>query len=209
MKTPPIRSENSPDVEVSEGPIGKLLRELKTLLRVERLRTRNEWRRTLPLGDYVSNRWEKASELGFGQGSSIYDSSLVIGDVRVGANTWIGPFTILDGSGTLEIGDFCSISAGVQIYTHDTVQWAISGGHGEIEYSAVHIGSCCYIGPGTIISKGVTIGSRCIIGANSFVNRDIPEGSRAWGTPCKIQPMVTIGDQGPTVADPQAPSQSS
>lgn len=72
--------------------------------------------RTLPLGDYVVDRWEKARSLGFGEGTSIYDSSLVLGDVRVGARTWIGPFTVLDGSGGLEIGDTCSVSAGVQIY---------------------------------------------------------------------------------------------
>ena len=33
-----------------------------------------------------------------------YDSVLVIGDVQVGKNTWIGPFVVLDGSGGLEIG---------------------------------------------------------------------------------------------------------
>jgi len=101
-------------------------------------------------------------------------------------NTWIGPFTILDGSGGLTIGDYCSISAGVQIYTHDTVQWAISGGKYEAERSAVKIGSRCYIGPNVIISKGVTIGDGCVIGACSLVNCDIPSDSKAWGVPVKI-----------------------
>ncbi len=75
-----------------------------------------KWQRTLPFGDYIVDRWKKAECLGFGEGSTIYDSSLVFGDVKVGKNTWIGPFTILDGSGGLEIGSNCSISAGVQIY---------------------------------------------------------------------------------------------
>lgn len=45
------------------------------------------FRRTLPFGDYVVDRWEKARELGFGAGTSIYDSALVLGEVKVGENT--------------------------------------------------------------------------------------------------------------------------
>jgi acetyltransferase-like isoleucine patch superfamily enzyme len=144
-----------------------------------------KWQRTLPFADYLVDRWEKARILGFGEGTSIYDSSLVFGDVRVGGHTWIGPFTILDGSGGLEIGSFCSISAGVQIYTHDTVDWAISGGKEEPDYAPTKIGSRCYIGPNTVISKGVTIGSMCIIGANSLVTNDIPDSLKVAGNPCQ------------------------
>src|SRR6185295_2341241 len=86
------------------------------------------WNRTLPLGDYIVDRWEKAKSLGFSDGVSIYDTAHVYGDVQVGERTWIGPFVILDGTGGLQIGSNCSISAGVQIYTHDSVRWAISGG---------------------------------------------------------------------------------
>jgi acetyltransferase-like isoleucine patch superfamily enzyme len=146
----------------------------------------SKWQRTLPFGDYFVDRWEKARLLGFGEGTSIYDSSLVLGEVMVGEHTWIGPFTILDGSGGLEIGSFCSISAGVQIYSHDTVQRTISGGKAEIERSPTQIGSRCYLGPNTIVAKGVTIGDGCVIGAGSLVLRDIPAESKAFGTPCKV-----------------------
>ena len=144
------------------------------------------WNRDLPFGDYVSDRWERAAALGFGEGSSIYDSSVVIGQVSAGQHVWVGPFTLLDGSGGLQIGDYCSISAGVQIYSHDSVHWAVSGGVAPYEYGAVKIGSRCYIGPNTVIAKGVTIGDGCIIGANSLVLSDIPAGSKAFGTPCRV-----------------------
>lgn len=159
---------------------------LKEFWRRRQKEVNKKWNRTLPIGDYIVDRWEKAKELGFGDGASIYDSSLVIGDVKVGANTWIGPFTLLDGSGGLEIGSFCSVSAGVQIYTHDSVKWAVSGGVNEIEKAATTIGSRCYIGPNTIISKGVKIGDGCVIGANSLVQNDIPSKSKVFGSPCKI-----------------------
>src|SRR5438128_12362035 len=88
-------------------------------------RLRRDYRRSLPFQDAVFDRWERAQRLGFGEGTSIYDSAAVFGDVRVGRKTWIGANTLLDGSGGgLEIGDFCSVSSGVQIYTHDTVLWA-------------------------------------------------------------------------------------
>ncbi len=142
--------------------------------------------RTLPFGDYVIDRWEKARELGFGEGTSIYDSSLVLGEVNVGVNTWIGPFTLLDGSGRLSIGDWCCISAGVHVYTHDTVQRTLSAGAAEAERSPTAIGNRCYIGPNTIIAKGVTIGDGSVIGANSLVLSSVPAGMKAFGTPCRV-----------------------
>ncbi|MCL2146389.1 MAG: acyltransferase [Synergistaceae bacterium] len=147
----------------------------------------SKYRRLVPFGDMISDRWNKAYRLGFGEGTSIYDSSLVLGDVKVGKNTWIGPQTILDGySAPLTIGDYCSISSGVQIYTHSTVKWSITGGIHKNESAPVSIGSNVYIGPQTIISKGVSIGNRVIIGACSYVDKPIPDFSVAWGQPAKI-----------------------
>ena len=105
-----------------------LLDALRALYEQLRADMRERWRRDLPLEELLFDRWERARSLGFGEGSSIYHSSYVYGDVRVGSDTWIGPFTLLDGTGGLTIGDNCSISTGVQIYSHDTVKWAVSGG---------------------------------------------------------------------------------
>ncbi|HEX6511511.1 MAG TPA: acyltransferase [Chloroflexota bacterium] len=169
------------------------LSELHEQLREEMLR---RWNRSLPLEELLFDRWERAGSLGFAEGSSIYHNSYVYGDVKVGQSTWIGPFTLLDGSGGLEIGDFCSISSGVQIYTHDTVKWAISGGKADYERAPVRIGSCCYVGPQTVIARGVTVGEHSVIGACSFVNRDIPDHSVAAGVPCRIIGRVEIGEDG-------------
>lgn len=155
-----------------------------------------KWDRTLPLGDYFVDRWEKARRLGFGKGTSVYDSSLVIGDVRVGDHTWIGPFTVLEGSGGLTIGSYCSICAGVQIYTHHTVRWSITGGRGGPQRAPTVIGSRCYIGPNSIVAKGVTVGDGAVIGAGSLVLDDIPPGSRAFGTPCRV-----VGKADPKMPD--------
>src|SRR3954454_7720172 len=107
------------------NPALEKFRELYVALREE---MRAKWNRDLPLEELLFDRWERAKSLGFETGSSIYHSSYVYGDVRVGENTWIGPLTVLDGTGGLTIGRYCSVSAGVQIYTHDTWRWAVSGG---------------------------------------------------------------------------------
>jgi acetyltransferase-like isoleucine patch superfamily enzyme len=146
---------------------------------------RERWSRSLPLQELLSDRWRRAEALGFGEEASIYASSYVYGDVHVGARTWIGPFTLLDGTGGLQIGESCNISAGVQIYTHDTVKSVLSGGVAEYERAPVSIGNCCHIGAQTVIAKGVSIGDHCVIGATSFVNRDVPPFTIAVGSPCR------------------------
>lgn len=147
---------------------------------------RVKYNRVLPLCEYLIDRHEKAELCGFGPGTTIYDSAVVIGDVNVGSNTWIGPNVLLDGSGNLTIGNNCSISAGVQIYTHDSVKWATSGGVAEYEYGSTVIEDNCYIGPNAIIQKNISIGRGSIIGANSFVNKSVPPNCKAFGTPITI-----------------------
>ncbi len=169
--------------------IYKKLLEIFHHLRKEK---KEKFNRVLPFGDNFVDRAEKAEFLGFGKGTTVYDNVVVLGDVKVGENTWIGPNVILDGSGGLVIGSNCSISAGVQIYSHDSVNWALSGGKDKYDYSKTFINDNCYIGPNVIIEKGISIGKGCIIGANSFVNQDIPDNSKAYGTPVKINRIEKI-----------------
>ena len=100
-----------------------------------------EHRRSVSFGDTFTDRWERARFHGFGEGSSCYDNVLILGDVQVGKHTWIGPNVVLDGSGGLTIGDYCSISAGVQIYTHHTMRWSTSLGKEPPERKPTAIGS--------------------------------------------------------------------
>lgn len=163
-----------------------MLVQLRSFWRERRRQLDSQFKRTVPFGDYVVDRWEKAQALGFGDGASIYDSALVIGEVSVGEHTWVGPGVVLDGSGGLTIGSYCSISAGAQIYTHDTVEWAVSGGCAEPEKAQTRIGDRCYIGPNVIVAKGVCIGDGSVVGAGSVVLSDLPPGTRAVGAPARV-----------------------
>lgn len=150
--------------------------------------------RSLPLNETLVDRWDRAKKLGFGDKTSIYDSSLVIGDISVGSSVWIGPFTIIDGSGGLTIGNHCTISAGVHIYTHDNVKQTLTSGESEIERTPVSIGNNVYVGPNCVVTKGVTVGNFCVIGAFSLVNKNVPDHSIVMGQPAKVVGKVEIKD---------------
>lgn len=151
-----------------------------------------QYNRSLPVGDLLRDRWKRAKDLGFGEGTNIYDSVLVLGSPQIGKHCWIGPFVILDGSGGLTIGDFTTISAGVHVYTHDNVKATLFPEKYEIEKATVTIGGNCYIAPQSIITRGVTLGNRCIIAANSMVNRSFEAGSIVAGNPAKKIGEVVI-----------------
>ncbi|MCC7052649.1 MAG: acyltransferase [Gemmatimonadaceae bacterium] len=165
---------------------------LRALHATRSVELRQRFDRSLPFGEMVVDRWARARALGFGDGASIYDSAVVIGTVQVGELTWIGPQVLLDGSGGLAIGATCSISAGVQVYTHDSVAWALSGGNAAYERAPVSIGDHCYIGPMSVITKGVTIGRHCLVGANSVVKQSLPDHSIAVGSPARIVGRVVL-----------------
>ena len=95
---------NNLEFLTEEEEIKQLLTNLKLLEKRFSLIVKQKFNRFIPFSDTLFNRWERASELGFGKGASIYDSSYILGDVYVGENTWVGSFTILNGNGGLSFG---------------------------------------------------------------------------------------------------------
>lgn len=178
---------------MSPGAMRKALEEARLAREAELM---SEYHRSLPFADGMFDRWERAKRLGFGEGASIYDSACVFGKVLVGAETWIGPWVMLDGSGgSISVGSTCSLSAGVHVYTHDTVLWAISGGKLKARQASVTIGDRVYIGSQSVIARGVTIGEMCVIAANTFVNKDVPPRTIVGGTPAR--PIGHVTGEGP------------
>lgn len=128
------------------------------------------------------------------RGVTIYDSATLIGDVEIGEETWVGPFTLLDGSGGLRVGHHCSIAVGCQLLSHDTVRWALSGGVAEPERSATSIGDCCFLGTLSVVVKGVSLGDHCLVGAGAVVTQDAPPNSILAGVPARR--IGTVGVDG-------------
>jgi acetyltransferase-like isoleucine patch superfamily enzyme len=131
-------------------------------------------------------------------GKEFNDFCIIVGEPEIGDGTWVGYFTLLDGSGGLKIGRHCSISSGVQIYTHDTTRWSIEGLEKDIENythvdrAPVRIGDNVYVGANAIVLKGVSIGDQCIIGAGAVVTKSLPPRSIAIGVPARVVGHVEI-----------------
>jgi acetyltransferase-like isoleucine patch superfamily enzyme len=171
-----------------------LSRMLTRFFTYKRARLKKRFDRVLPANELFTDRWEKAKYLGFGKETSVYDSATFFGDVKVGERTWIGPHTILDGTGGLIIGNNCGIGPGVYIYTHDTVAWTLSGGKHPYRYKPVTIGDNCFVGSQSIIYSGVTIGTSAMIMVNSVVSIDVPDRTIVGGSPAKIIGEVILSD---------------
>lgn len=167
-------------------------RALDAELARRRLVLRKSFDRHVPTGTVLNDRWELAQSLGFGTGTSIYDEALVVGDVRIGRDSWVGPFTVLDGAhAPLVIGDSTSIAAGVQVYTHDAIARFLTGNPRLRNVGRVQIGSCCFIGPGVVVGPNSTLGDHCFVAAGAYVQGAFPAYSFLSGNPaCRVGTVV-------------------
>lgn len=169
-------------------------RQLMELLGALRRRMKDKYGRHVPTGTLLNDRWRLAEAFGFGDGANAYDESLIMGDVQVGAHCWIGPYTVLDGRGGLEIGDWTSIGTGAHAYSHHTIDHALTGGRAAEFRAPTRIGRCCFVGPMAVIAPGSTIGDHSFIAALSYVEGRFPPFSYLAGIPAAVVGRVEIKD---------------
>ncbi|MEO6999021.1 MAG: acyltransferase [Terracoccus sp.] len=117
----------------------------------------------------------------------------VVGDPTIGEGTWIGAFTMIDGSGGLTVGRGCDISSGVHIYTHSSARRCVSGRrYPTVDRAPVSIGDFVFIGANATINMGITIGDHAVIGAGSVVTRDVPSSTVVQGVPARPTARVVL-----------------
>lgn len=119
----------------------------------------------------------------------------IVGTPTIGDGTWIGAFTVIDGSGGLTIGAGCDISSGVQIYTHSSAIRCVSGReYNHVDREPVTIGNRVFIGANAVINMGVTIGDESIVGAGAVVTKDVPARSVVAGVPARVVSRINLSD---------------
>ncbi|HYN29074.1 MAG TPA: acyltransferase [Dermatophilaceae bacterium] len=117
----------------------------------------------------------------------------VVGEPEVGEGTWVGAFTLLDGSGGLTIGRGCDISSGVHIYTHSSARRCVSGReYPTVDRMSVHIGDHVFLGANATVNMGVTIGDHAVVGAGAVVTRDVPAYTVVQGVPARPSARVVV-----------------
>lgn len=125
-----------------------------------------------------------------------HEHAVLVGEPRIGPGTWIGAFTLIDGSGGLTIGEGCDISVGAQIYTHSTVRRCVSGRRSaEVDRAPTTLGDRVFVGANAVVLMGVTIGDEAVVGAGAVVTHDVPARTVVAGVPARpIATVVLDGD---------------
>ncbi len=121
----------------------------------------------------------------------------VVGEPEIGEGTWIGAFTVIDGSGGLRIGAGCDVSSGVQIYTHSTAKRCVSGRRfPDPERSPVTIGDRVFLGANAVVNMGVTIGDEAVVAAGAVVTGDVAPRTVVAGVPARVVARVELSADG-------------
>ena len=121
----------------------------------------------------------------------------ITGTPEIGEGTWIGAFTVIDGSGGLTIGRGCDISSGVHIYTHSSARRCVSSReYGSVDRSPTRLGDAVFVGANATIMMGVSIGDRSVVTAGAVVTEDVEPMTIVAGLPArKIGDVVVDGDR--------------
>lgn len=88
----------------------------------------------------------------------------------------------------LSIGEYCKITSGVIILTHDYSRSVLRRVYGEIvgEGKKTIIGNNVFIGMNSIILMGTQIGNNVIVGAGSVVSGHVPDNVVVAGNPARV-----------------------
>lgn len=116
-----------------------------------------------------------------------------VGEPVIGEGTWIGAFTVIDGSGGLTIGAGCDISAGVHIYSHSSVKRCVSGRqYPQVDRERTTIGDRVFIGANAVVNMGVTIGTEAVVAAGAVVTKDVAPRTVVAGVPARPVGRVVL-----------------
>jgi len=135
-----------------------------------------------------------------GQESYVSETALVLGDVKIGNNCYIGHGAIVRGDyGSIVIGSGTAVEEGVIMHAPPKeallVGERVTIGHGAIIHAA-KVGDLSVIGMGAILSIRSEVGKRAIVAEGAVVKMGqvIPDEVVAGGNPARVLRKVTKKD---------------
>lgn len=119
----------------------------------------------------------------------ILNSGHKLGSIEIGNNSFIGAFSLLDGTGSLNIGNDVMIATHVRIVAanHNFDRIDIPMKNQGITGKGIKINNDVWIGTGAVILDGVNVGEGSIVAAHSVVTKDVPDFSIVAGVPATIK----------------------
>lgn len=109
------------------------------------------------------------------------------GSVSIGAKTYIGAYASLNAVGSIEIGERCMFGNFVSVIDND------HGIAGDLPYqdqpltiNPVVICDDCWIGEKATILNGVTVGAGAIVAAGAVVREDVAPRTIVGGVPARV-----------------------
>jgi acetyltransferase-like isoleucine patch superfamily enzyme len=96
----------------------------------------------------------------------------------------IFPFSVIDPSRKVEIGEESCVGVRSSIYTHSSYKSKLDGY--PVEFGEVNIGKGVWLSSDIFINQSVTIGDEAVIGTGTVVSRDIPSGMLVVGSPARV-----------------------
>ena len=120
-----------------------------------------------------------------GEGTKIVGPVGSFGQLKIGKNCWIGKNLLINGNGTVTIGDNCDIGPEVTFQTgsHQMGDPTRRAGEGMLCHQSV--GSGTWIGGRSTILNNTAIGNGCVIAGCACVTKDIPDNTLAGGVPAR------------------------
>jgi len=129
------------------------------------------------------------------------EDAKVVGDVRIGAQCYIGPGARIRGDyGTVVIGDKTSIQENCVLHARINEKCEVGNhvqiGHGALLHNCT-VKDYAVVGLGAVVSDYATVGIWSIIGEGAVVTggQSIPDGKVAVGIPAKVIRDVSDSDK--------------
>ncbi len=127
----------------------------------------------------------------------IHPGAVVIGNVFIGKDVYIGPGAVLRGDwGKVAIGDGCNVQENCVLHMFPGKEVLLEAGahvgHGAIVHGA-HLGENTLVGMNAVLMDDVLLGKESIVGALSFIpaEKEIPPRSLVVGNPAKVIKAVS------------------
>jgi maltose O-acetyltransferase len=135
---------------------------------------------------HIRRLFYRLAGMTIGKGSSIhmYTRFYNPSGIKIGQDSIIGEFAVLDGRAPLIIGNHVDVASEVMFYNAEH-------GVNEADFAAHTLGDIVvadyvFVGPRAIILPGVTIGEGAVVGAGAVVTKDVPPYAIAGGVPAKV-----------------------